>query len=439
MSRVCLFAGFVLCIVHLETTSQAQSVSVSGPVIVPDSLGGIGFELEQYRVTLHSDDPNVKVTGFNTQFVGTLAQVQNFAFSNPPAQPTPQFEDAVPLGLDAIAQDSHFVGGLIIEDPPNLPPVEGPILNLTKPDSGLAEGLLSNLVSIDPNIQAPSLQIAQIVLAPGTVVTMTGEVFLNENEEPITLEPVRIGVPEPGSIFLILLGSMVFAHRISRKSATVASFFLVCLLLSSPVTAQSVSVSGPVIVPDSLGGIGFDLEQYRVSLHSDDPNTYVTAFSLMFHGQLAQAQLESFGQAQMSVEQRHLEGFTSEQLAQDSHLLVQQILSGCPCPGPMEGTILDTDAPGSGFAANLITYPQAIPGPLQTPSIELVQVVLAPGTKVRLTGRLAISGHPESIELPTTYIGVPEPGAIGLVLALVVLLTPSKLRSRLPQQRYPTK
>ncbi len=184
-------AAFSFAVLFAANSAQAQSVSVSGPVSVADTLGNIGNNLDQYQIFLNSDS-GANVTAFELTVTGSLAQAQNFSFGN--HVPSPLLADVTPFGAGAIAQDSHIVPGLVIPGAPIPPPTEGLITpDVGAPGSGFGSDLMTNPVAVAGPDQAPSVNALQIVLDPGTFAILTGEFAIAGNSDPFVFDEVCIG------------------------------------------------------------------------------------------------------------------------------------------------------------------------------------------------------------------------------------------------------
>jgi hypothetical protein len=172
------------------------SLSQAGVTVEVEPGVDVGGGLTSYQVNMVADSPTDWVAAFDGGFSGPMNQVG--AFSG--ALPTPTLDNVdAYLSLTEKSQDSHFLfllSQLVIETSP-----------------AETASSLTGVFGVKVPGRAESLEFAQIVLADGDSVELTGTV---SNGDGVAFD-ISTTIPEPATMSLFGLGAVALIKRRRRK------------------------------------------------------------------------------------------------------------------------------------------------------------------------------------------------------------------------------
>jgi hypothetical protein len=172
------------------TCLLAAQLSYAGVTVEVEPGVSVGGGLTSYTVNLVADSPTDWVAAFDGGFSGPMSQFKVASILD-----TPTLTIANALSAGEKSQDSHFLF-LDTQLLPETPPAE-------------TANSLTGVFAVNVPDRAESLEFAQIVLADGDSIALTGEVANGDGD----LFDVSTVIPEPATMSLLGLGALAIIRR----------------------------------------------------------------------------------------------------------------------------------------------------------------------------------------------------------------------------------
>ena len=176
------------------TCLLAAQLSYAGVTVEVEPGVPVGAGLTSYTVNLVADSATDWVAAFDGGFSGAMNQIKVAG-----VVATPTLDMAGLLTPTEASQDSHFLF------------LNSQLTSVTTPAE--TANSLTGVFAVNVPDRAESLEFAQIVLADGDSIALTGEVANGAGD----LFDISTTIPEPASMTLLGLGALAIIRRRRRK------------------------------------------------------------------------------------------------------------------------------------------------------------------------------------------------------------------------------